>query len=217
LKSFPLPSAQNGWGWQKTAEISGGSPSGALINGKRPGKQGLWPSTAKVHMSKNVVPDELYYSAHHEWALVDENLVTVGLTGYGLDQLGEVLYLDFPEEGKNVTREGFFLSIESTKKIHDMISPVRGTIIEVNQSLFESPGLLNDDPFNQGWIVKIEMDDEKDLASLMRANAYRTLIGLRAEKETAAPEPIAAPKNLSAFSDDEDEDDDEDDADDGEE
>lgn len=160
-------------------------------------------------MSKNLVPDELYYSAHHEWALVDENLVTVGLTGYGLHQLGEVLYLDFPEEGKNVNREGFFLSIESTKMTHDMVSPVRGTIIEVNQALLENPGILNDDPFNQGWIVKIEMDDEKDLASLMRANAYRTLIGVRAERpEPAALEPVAAPKNLGAFADDDDEDDD---------
>lgn len=166
-----------------------------------------------MSMSKNMVPEELYYSNHHEWALVDENLVTVGLTGYGLHLLGEVLYLDFPEEGKNVNREGFFLTIESTKMTHDMVSPVRGTIIEVNQALLDNPGLMNDDPFNQGWIVKIEMDDEKDLASLMRATAYRSLIGVRAERSEAALEPVVATKSLGAFADDDDEDEDDEDLD----
>ena len=108
--------------------------------------------------------EEFYYSQNGEWVQVDENLVTVGLTDFRLHQLGEVLFLDLPEEGK---------------LIHDVVSPVTGTIIEVNQYLYENPDVLNDDPFNQGWIIKIEMENEKDLATLMRSAEYRKQIGLK--------------------------------------
>ena len=124
------------------------------------------------------VPEELYYSQNHEWAYVDENTATVGLTEFRLDQIGEVLFLDLPDEGKVVRQGESFLSIESVKIIHDFISPVSGIIMEVNQDLFENPSILNDNPFGDGWIVKIEMDHERDLATLVRATEYREQIGL---------------------------------------
>lgn len=130
------------------------------------------------------VSDEIYYTRNGEWIQVDENLVTVGLTDFRLDELGEILFLDLPEEGKLVHQGEDFFSIESAKIIHDFVSPVTGTIIEVNQSLSDNPDILNDDPFNEGWLIKIEMENEKDLATLMRAAEYRQHIGLK----TASPQ-----------------------------
>jgi glycine cleavage system H protein len=125
------------------------------------------------------VSDEIYYARNGEWIQVDENLVTVGLTDFRLYQLGEVLFLDLPEAGKLVHQGEDFFSIESAKVIHDFVSPVTGTIIEVNHSLYDNPDVLNDDPFNEGWIIRIEMENEKDLATLMRAGEYRQHIGLK--------------------------------------
>ena len=126
-----------------------------------------------------LVSEEFYYAQNGEWVQVDENLVTVGLTDYCLYHLGEALYLDLPEEGKIVRQGESFFSIESAKHIHDFISPVSGTIIEVNQSLYENPDALNDDPFNEGWIIKIEMENEKDLATLMRSAEYKQRLNLK--------------------------------------
>lgn len=120
-----------------------------------------------------VMSEEFYYSNGGEWIQVDENLVTTGLTDFRLHQLGEVLFLDLPDEGKLVRQGDTFFSIESVKKIHDFTSPVTGTIMEVNRDLYDNPSLLNDDPFSSGWLVKIEMDNEKDLALLMRSIEYR--------------------------------------------
>lgn len=125
------------------------------------------------------VSDEIYYTRNGEWIQVEENLVTVGLTDFRLHELGEVLFLDLPEEGKLVHQGEDFFSIESAKVIHDFVSPVTGTIIEVNQSLWDNPDALNDDPFNEGWIIKIELENEKDLATLMRSAEYRQHIGLK--------------------------------------
>ena len=154
------------------------------------------------------VPDELYYSKSHEWAQIDENLVTVGLTDFRLNQMGEVLYLDLPEEGKNVTHGEDFFSLESVKEIHDFVSPVTGTIIEINYSIFDNPGLLNDDPYNSGWIVKIEMDNINDLATLMRAEEYKKQIGMPTSKiqRPVVEEPIDD-HPLEDESDDDDDDD----------
>jgi glycine cleavage system H protein len=117
--------------------------------------------------------EEFYYSLSGEWVQVDENLVTVGLTDLRLQELGEVLFLDLPEEGKLVRQGEVFFSIESAKHIHDLASPVSGTIVEVNQYLYENPGALNDDPFGEGWLIKIEMENEKDLVLLMRLADYK--------------------------------------------
>ncbi|MES2802627.1 MAG: glycine cleavage system protein GcvH [Bdellovibrionota bacterium] len=135
------------------------------------------------------VSDEIYYARNGEWIQVDENLVTVGLTDFRLYELGEVLFLDLPEEGKLVRQGEDFFSIESAKLIHDFVSPVTGTIIEVNQSLYDNPDVLNDDPFSEGWIIKIEMENEKDLATLMRSVEYRQHIGLK----------IASPQKTEFF------------------
>lgn len=122
------------------------------------------------------LPEDFYYSKDHEWAQVDENIVTVGITEFAQEQLGEVVYVELPEEGQKVNQGDSFGVVESVKAASDLFSPVSGTVIEVNMSLLEDPGALNDDPMNEGWLIRIEMDTEKELANLMRVPDYRKLI-----------------------------------------
>lgn len=129
-------------------------------------------------MSNNFnVPEENYYTKDHEWAQVDENVVTVGITEYAQDSLGEVVYVELPEEGAKVTQGEPFGVVESVKAVSDLLAPVSGTVIEVNMSVMDNPGTLNDDPMNEGWLLRIEMDTEKELANLMRAPDYKKIIG----------------------------------------
>lgn len=123
-----------------------------------------------------IIPEDLYYTKDHEWAQVDENIVTVGITEYAQDALGEVVFVELPEEGAKVTQAERFGVIESVKAVSDLFSPVSGTVIEVNNSLMDDPSVLNDDPMNNGWLIRIEMDTEKELANLMRAPEYKKLI-----------------------------------------
>jgi len=123
-----------------------------------------------------VVPEENYYTRDHEWAYVDENIVTVGITEFAQDQLGEIVYVDLPDQGNKVTQSEGFGVVESVKAASDLLAPVSGTVIEVNDSLADEPGILNDDPMNDGWLLRIEMDTEKELANLIRAGEYRKLI-----------------------------------------
>ncbi|MCB0378552.1 MAG: glycine cleavage system protein GcvH [Bdellovibrionales bacterium] len=125
------------------------------------------------------VPEDYYYTKDHEWAQVDENVVTVGITQYAQEQLGEVVYVDLPEEGAKVTQGEDFGVVESVKAVSDLIAPVSGTVIEVNTSHLEDPGLINDDPMNDGWLLRIEMDTEKELAVLLKAPDYKKLIEVK--------------------------------------
>lgn len=122
------------------------------------------------------IPEDYYYTKDHEWAQVDENIVTVGITEFAQDSLGEIVYVELPEEGQKVTQGEPFGVVESVKAVSDLYAPVSGTVIEINQPLGDDPSVLNDDPVNDGWLIRIEMDSEKELASLMRAPDYKKLI-----------------------------------------
>ena len=122
------------------------------------------------------LPEEFYYSKDHEWAQVDENIVTIGVTQFAQEQLGEVVYVELPEEGAKVNQGESFGVVESVKAASDLYAPVSGTVIEVNSALLDDPTSLNDDPMNNGWLIRIEMDTEKELANLIRVADYRKLI-----------------------------------------
>ena len=127
-------------------------------------------------MAQYRIPEDYYYTKDHEWAQVDENIVTVGITEFAQNALGEVVYVELPEEGQKVTQNEPFGVVESVKAVSDLYAPVSGTVIEVNTTLNDDPSVLNDDPINLGWMIRIEMDTEKELASLMRAPDYKKLI-----------------------------------------
>ena len=120
-------------------------------------------------------PEELMYTKDHEWAQVEENVVTCGITEYAQDALGEVVYVELPEEGTKVTKDEPFGVVESVKAVSDLFAPVSGTVVEVNEPLKENPGSVNDDPYGDGWMIRIEMDSEKELQALLPVVEYEKL------------------------------------------
>lgn len=126
------------------------------------------------HQSKSLhVPTELFYTKNHEWLAVDENIVTFGITEVACQMLGEILYADLPEEGDRISSGAQFASLEGVKDIMDLIAPFSGTILEVNTILSEDPAQINDDTYGEGWLFTAELDNEKDLASLIRHSEYK--------------------------------------------
>jgi glycine cleavage system H protein len=121
-------------------------------------------------------PPDLKYSKEHEWARVDGNTVTVGITQFAAEQLGDVVYVDLPAAGTEVKQFARFGEIESVKTVSDLFSPVGGQIIEVNDDVKDNPEKVNEDTYGEGWLLKIELSDASQLDSLMDANAYESHI-----------------------------------------
>jgi glycine cleavage system H protein len=122
------------------------------------------------------VPDELRYSADHEWARVEGGTVRVGITDYAQDALGDVVYVEVPEVGTVVAAHDKISEVESTKSVSDIYAPVGGRIVAVNADLGESPQRLNEDPYGEGWICVIELGGNESLDELLDAEAYRKSI-----------------------------------------
>jgi glycine cleavage system H protein len=121
------------------------------------------------------IPSDLRYSTDHEWVRVDGSVVTIGITEYAQDALGDVVFVEMPEQGAAVAAGETFSEVESTKSVSDVYAPVTGSISAVNEALEAQPELLNSDPYGDGWICRIEMSDPSELDGLMDADAYRTL------------------------------------------
>jgi glycine cleavage system H protein len=121
------------------------------------------------------VPADLRYSSDHEWIRQDGNVVTIGITEFAQDSLGDVVFVDVPEQGTNVALGDSFTEVESTKSVSDIYAPVSGTIEAANSALDDQPELLNSDPYGEGWICSIEMSDPSQLDELMDAAAYTVL------------------------------------------
>ncbi|HYY79378.1 MAG TPA: glycine cleavage system protein GcvH [Actinomycetes bacterium] len=121
-------------------------------------------------------PDDLKYTREHEWARAEGDRVTVGITHYAQDALGDVVYVDIPTVGTAVTGGESFGEVESTKSVSDIYSPVSGTIVERNDVLDKSPELINSDPYGQGWLVVVEASDPAELDALMDAGAYSDMV-----------------------------------------
>jgi glycine cleavage system H protein len=118
-------------------------------------------------------PDDLKYHAEHDWARVDGDTATLGITWYAQDQLGEVVFFDPPEVGKTITKDSPYAEVESVKAVSDVIAPVSGEIVEVNAALKDSPEQINDDSYGEGWLVKVKLTDPSELDALMDADKYR--------------------------------------------
>ncbi|MBI1373816.1 MAG: glycine cleavage system protein GcvH [Phycisphaera sp.] len=117
-------------------------------------------------------PSECRYLDSHEWHRPEGNVVTIGITRYAVDELTDVTYVELPSVGADVSAGESMGEIESVKATSDIYPGVSGKIIEINEALADNPGLLNDDPFGTGWLVKIEMSDASQLDKLMDADAY---------------------------------------------
>jgi glycine cleavage system H protein len=121
------------------------------------------------------IPPELRYSTDHEWVRVDGDVVTIGITEFAQDALGDVVFVEIPERGAKVATGESFTEVESTKSVSDIYAPVSGSIVEVNDALESTPELLNSDPYGEGWICRIEVADAGELDGLLDADGYRAL------------------------------------------
>ena len=117
-------------------------------------------------------PDDLKYHAEHDWARVDGDTATLGITWFAQDQLGEVVYFDPPAVGSALTKDQPYAEIESVKAVSDVVAPLSGEITEVNEGLSDSPEKVNEDPYGDGWLVKIRLSDTSELDDLMDASTY---------------------------------------------
>ncbi|HWW54739.1 MAG TPA: glycine cleavage system protein GcvH [Acidimicrobiales bacterium] len=122
------------------------------------------------------VPDDLRYTSDHEWTRADGNRVTIGITDYAQDALGDVVFVQLPEPGTAVDAGASFSEVESTKSVSDIYAPVSGTVVEVNNELSDAPQRLNEDPYGEGWICVIEVAEASTLDELLDAAGYRKLI-----------------------------------------
>ena len=124
-------------------------------------------------MAEASYPSDLRYHEEHDWARVDGDIATFGITWYAQDQLGEVVYFDPPEVGKTVRKGDPYAEVESVKAVSDVIAPLSGEIVEVNEALTSGPEAINDDPYDGGWMVRVRLSDPSEVDSLMDADAYR--------------------------------------------
>ncbi|SUB78421.1 glycine cleavage system protein GcvH [Porphyromonas macacae] len=121
-------------------------------------------------------PKDLKYSKDHEWARLDGSFIYVGITDYAQSELGEIVYVDVPTEGEQLSADDVFGSIEAVKTVSDLMMPVEGEVVEVNAELEDAPELVNSDPYGKGWIIKIKPANTEDLDGLLSADDYNNLI-----------------------------------------
>ena len=117
-------------------------------------------------------PDDLLYHSEHDWVRLDGDTATFGITWFAQDALGEVVFFDPPEVGSTVTKDQPYAEVESVKAVSDVIAPMSGEIVEVNTALGDKPEAINDDPYGQGWMVRVKLSDPSEKDALMDSTAY---------------------------------------------
>ena len=127
-------------------------------------------------MAAESYPDELKYHPEHDWARIDGDVATFGITWYGQDALGEIVFFDAPQVGATVSKDGAYAEVESVKAVSDVSAPLSGEIVEVNGALGDSPEKINQDPYGEGWLVKVRLSDPGEVDALLDVNAYRDLL-----------------------------------------
>jgi glycine cleavage system H protein len=130
-----------------------------------------------VSVADESYPDGLLYHPDHDWARRDNGDATFGITWYAQDQLGEVVFFDPPEVGAQVSAGQAYAEVESVKAVSDVFAPLSGEVIEVNDGLKETPEKINEDPYGEGWMVKVRLSDPAEADALMDVNAYRESLG----------------------------------------
>jgi glycine cleavage system H protein len=126
-------------------------------------------------MAENSYPEDLLYHPEHDWARIDASdpeLATLGITWYAQDSLGEVVFFELPAVGTQVSKDKPYAEVESVKAVSDVIAPLSGEIVEVNEALSDSPQAINEDPYGSGWLVKVRLSDPGEPAALLDASAY---------------------------------------------
>ncbi|HBV23013.1 MAG TPA: glycine cleavage system protein GcvH [Jeotgalicoccus sp.] len=122
------------------------------------------------------LPQDLKYSEDHEWIKVEGNTVTIGITDFAQSELGDIVFVELPEEGDDISTGDSFGSVESVKTVSELYAPVSGSIVAVNEELEDSPELVNESPYEGAWMLKVELSDESELDNLLDAAGYQAVI-----------------------------------------
>ena len=122
------------------------------------------------------LPNDLRYTKEHEWVRIDDNILTVGITDHAQSELGDIIFIEFPELNQMISKDEPFGTIEAVKTVADLFEPVSGKVIEINEALEDSPDLVNSDCYGQGWIVKITCTDDSQLDDLLDSEKYKGMI-----------------------------------------
>ena len=126
-------------------------------------------------------PSDLLYTKDHEWARVEGTTATIGVTRFAVDQLGDVTQVDLPKEGETIRQGDIFGSVESVKAVSDLFAPLSGKVVKVNTPLGESPEYVNEEPYDEGWMIQIELGKPEETKALMDADAYQEFLKENAE------------------------------------
>jgi glycine cleavage system H protein len=121
-------------------------------------------------------PDDLKYHSEHDWARMDGEEATLGITWFAQDALGELVHFEPPEEGATITKDTSYGEVESVKAVSEVIAPLSGEVVEVNRKIVDEPEIVNDDPYGEGWLVRIRLSDPSEVDSLLDAEAYKHLL-----------------------------------------
>jgi glycine cleavage system H protein len=121
-------------------------------------------------------PEELRYHPQHDWARVEDGEATIGITWFAQDALGELVHFEAPDEGATVTKDESYGEVESVKAVSDVIAPVSGEILAINQKVVDEPETVNEDPYGEGWLLRIRLSDHAELDSLLDVEAYRAVL-----------------------------------------
>lgn len=127
-------------------------------------------------------PEDLLFTKTHEWARVEDDIMTVGITDFAQKQLGDITYIELPEEGQEIAKDDVYGTVDSLKTVSELYAPVSGVIIEVNDSLPNSAELINEDPYGEAWMIKIEMSNTSELEDLLDAKSYAKFCAKQKEK-----------------------------------
>ena len=121
-------------------------------------------------------PDGLKYHPEHDWARIEDGEATLGITWFAQDALGELVHFEAPDEGSTISKDDSYGEVESVKAVSDLITPLSGEVLAVNAKVVDAPETVNDDPYGEGWLVRIRLSDPAEIESLLDANAYRALL-----------------------------------------
>jgi len=121
-------------------------------------------------------PEDLYYSQEHNWVRLTGNRGTIGITDFAQQEMGEILYTELPDEGSQIEQGDIFGTLESSKTVAELFSPVSGEVLSINKDLEEEPSLVNDDPYGKGWLMVVELDDPSELQELFSAVEYEDFL-----------------------------------------